>query len=526
MKFLMLFSLLSAVFTNPILHSDYSDPDAICVDGEYWMVSSSFNCIPGLQILHSTNLVDWEIINAGIPRSLSPEDVFASPRHGCGVWAPAIRHFNGKFWIFWGDPDYGVFQIHADHPAGEWSKPVHVWKGRGIIDPCPLVDDDGRIYLVHAWAGSRAGFKSVLAVCELDSECTRFVGEQILVFDGKKTDDDTIEGPKFYKRDGWYYIFAPSGGVKEGWQVVLRSKNIYGPYEYKRVLHQGSTAIHGPHQGAWVEDAAGDSWFLHFEDRGAYGRVVHLQPMKWLRDGWCTMGKDINGDGVGEPVSKWRMPAAFPDKTYPRSVSALSVGTDFTHEYIPYNWQWHSNPADDWALLCPAEGYLRLNCIQSPARWRNLWDTPNLLLTKVVGPQMQFDAELVFRPSYEGDRAGLVLMGLDYFTLEFVKQSGKVCLRRVNCIDAESGAGEFVCDEVELVADDNALKESSFYTVRVRLNVRKGGICSFSYSLGSGPYVRFGQDFKMREGKWIGAKVGFFALAQIRKNDSGSLEVR
>ena len=117
----MLFSLLFTGFVNPILHSDYSDPDAICVDGEYWMVSSSFNCIPGLQILHSADLVNWEIVNAGIPRSLSPADVFDTPRHGCGVWAPAIRYFNGKYWIFWGDPDYGVFQIHADHPAGKWS---------------------------------------------------------------------------------------------------------------------------------------------------------------------------------------------------------------------------------------------------------------------------------------------------------------------------------------------------------------------------------------------------------------------
>ena len=131
-------------FTNPVLCSDYSDPDLICVDGEYWMVSSSFNCIPGLQILHSTNLLDWEIVNAGLPDGLEPSDIFSKPVHGGGVWAPSIRHFNGKFWIFWGDPDHGVLQINADHPAGKWSEPHRIWEGKGIIDTCPLLDDDGR----------------------------------------------------------------------------------------------------------------------------------------------------------------------------------------------------------------------------------------------------------------------------------------------------------------------------------------------------------------------------------------------
>lgn len=507
-------------FTNPVLHSDYSDPDLICVDGEYWMVSSSFNCVPGLQILHSTNLLDWEIVGAGLPRGLTPFGVFRKSVHGGGVWAPSIRHFNGRFWIFWGDPDHGVFQINALHPAGEWTEPHQVWKGKGIIDTCPLLDDDGRVYLVHAWAGSRAGFKSVLTVCELDAECTRITGEQVLVFDGKKSGDDTIEGPKFYKRNGWYYIFAPAGGVKEGWQVVLRSKNVYGPYEYRRVLHQGSTDIHGPHQGGWVEDAAGDSWFMHFEDRYAYGRVVHLQPMEWTADDWCTMGKDINSDGIGEPVLKYRKPAPYPERdAYPGAVPALSVKTDFSHPYIPLNWQWHANPSADWALLCPSESYIRLNCIKEKADWRNLWDTPNLLLEKIAGEEMELTVKFVFRPSYNGDRAGLVIMGQDYSTIEMAYEEGGVLLRRILCTNAEKGTEESV--SASLPIDGSG----GFYTVWLRVNVRKGGMCRFSYSLDSRKYVVLGEDFKMKEGKWIGAKAGFFATAKIRKNDGGSVDI-
>jgi len=251
-------------YTNPVLFSDYSDPDVIRVGDDYWMTASSFTCFPGLQILHSTDLVDWEIAAAALPE-MGP--AFDAPSHGNGVWAPCIRYHDGRYWIFWGDPDKGIFQINTTDPRGEWSKPHLVLEGKGMIDTSPLWDDDGRVYLVHAWAGSRAGFKSILNVCELDKDCTRVISDQVLVFDGKKTGDDTVEGPKFYKRDGWYYIFAPSGGVKEGWQLVLRSRNVYGPYEKRTVLHQGNTDIHGPHQGGWVTDVAGDDWFIHFEDR-------------------------------------------------------------------------------------------------------------------------------------------------------------------------------------------------------------------------------------------------------------------
>ena len=517
---------LAAYYVNPILHSDYSDPDVISADGEYWMTSSSFNCVPGLQILHSTNLLDWEIVGAGLP-SLSPDcddptaSSFNLPRHGDGVWAPSIRYFDGKFWIFWGDPDYGIFQIHADRPDGKWSEPVPVWKGKGMIDPCPLLDDDGRVYLVHAWAGSRAGFKSVLCVSEMDRDCTHFIGEQVMVFDGNKNGNKTVEGPKFYKRNGWYYIFAPAGGVKEGWQLVLRSRNVYGPYEYRKVLHQGDTDIHGPHQGALVEDADGKGWFLHFEDRYAYGRVVHLQPLEWLDDGWCKIGVDRNGDGIGEPVESFRAPAPYPDKpSAVKAVPALCSATDFDGVSIPLNWQWHSNPSAGWALLNPSDGCLRLNCARQPDSWHNLWGTPNLLLEKISGEKMSLHTRLVFRPSHTGDRAGVVVMGLDYSTIEFFVEGERVKLRRILCKDADKGTAEDISDAID------AGPACGFISADIMVTVSRGCICEFRYRLdGKGPYKTLGLPFKAREGKWIGAKVGFFAVSFSDGNDCSYIEV-
>ncbi|MCD8208914.1 MAG: glycoside hydrolase 43 family protein, partial [Bacteroidales bacterium] len=290
-------------YTNPIIHADYSDPDVCRVGKDFYMTSSSFNCMPGLQILHSTDLVHWEIIGAAL-EDYPVEGWNDKVQHGNGIWAPAIRHHNGEFYIYCGDPDRGIFMVKTSDPRGHWDAPVWVVKAKGYIDPCPLWDDDGNAYLSHGCAGSRAGIKSVLFVAPMSPDGTELLASTRIVYDGHKT-QPTIEGTKFYKRNGWYYIFAPAGGVSTGWQTVLRSRNPYGPYEEKVVMAQGNSPVNGPHQGAWIDTPAGEDWFIHFQDKGPYGRITHLQPMTWVED-WPVIGIDEDGDGVGEPVMKYR----------------------------------------------------------------------------------------------------------------------------------------------------------------------------------------------------------------------------
>lgn len=508
-------------YTNPILHSDYSDPDAICVDGEFWMTSSSFNCVPGLQVLHSKDLINWEIVSAALPGG--PEsywpDASDRVRHGDGVYAPSIRYHDGMFYIFWGDPDYGIYQVHTTDPAGVWSDPVLVLEGKGFIDTCPLWDDDGKVYLVHGWAGSRFGFNSMLSVCEMNEDCTAVKGEQILVFDGNKNGNGTVEGPKFYKRDGWYYIFAPAGGVKDGWQLVLRSRNIYGPYEHRVVMNQGSTDIHGPHQGAWITDAEGDDWFLHFEDRYAYGRVVHLQPLKWNADGWCIIGEDKNGDGIGEPVLSYRKPK-MKSSTPSVCTDAMETRTLFKGTSIPLNWQWQAQPRMDWCMMNPADGCIRLHCVKKGDGWKSLWDTPNMLLEKIAGQTMSLTAKLVFRPAYEGDRCGLAVMGENYSSLDLCYIGREVRVVRHECQGASAGKPEAETASVALPGNG-----SRFYTVYLKLTVREGCICDFFYSTDGKTFAPLGESFKASAGKWIGAKAGFYAIADIKRNSGGSVEV-
>jgi len=304
----------NGTYKNPVIDADYSDPDAVRVGDDYYMISSSFNHAPGLPILHSKDLVNWSLIGHGLKTQL-PVEHFSKVQHGGGVWAPSIRYHNNEFYIYYPDPDFGIYLTKAKNITGPWTEPVMIEAGKGLIDPCPLWDNDGKVYLVHAYAGSRAGLKSIIVVKELNAAGTKVISDAVMVYDGHEL-DATIEGPKFYKRNSYYYIFAPAGGVSTGWQTILRSKNVYGPYERKVVLDQGSTTINGPHQGAWVDTKTGEHWFLHFQDKDAYGRVVHLQPMKWIND-WPVIGEDKDGDGKGEPVMLYKKPNVgknIPDK--------------------------------------------------------------------------------------------------------------------------------------------------------------------------------------------------------------------
>lgn len=513
-------------YQNPVLYADYSDPDVCRVGNDFYMTSSSFNCLPGLQILHSNDLVNWRIIGAAIPYRLTPVSTPERPEHGNRVWAPAIRHHNGEFYIFWGDPDQGVFMTKARDPQGPWTEPVLVKAGQGIIDPCPLWDDDGQVYLVHAYAGSRAQLKSVIAICQLNEEATQAVTPSRIVFDGHEA-HPTCEGPKFYKKGGYYYIFHPAGGVPTGWQVVLRSKNVYGPYECKTVLAQGNTSVNGPHQGAWVDTPTGEDWFLHFQDVGAYGRLVHLQPMKW-KDGWPVIGTDPDGDGCGEPVLSHRKPDV--GRTYP--VCTPQESDEFDGYTLSPQWQWHANINEKWAYYAGNHGFVRLYSYPVVPQYRNLWDVANLLLQKTPAPSFTATMKLTFSPTkqYKGERTGLVVMGMDYAALALENTASGLTLSQVVCHGADKGQPEQVNASV-------GLKESTVYLrVKFGCDGRKiaqseGGhdllvTCDFSYSTDGRTFSPLGTTFQAREGKWIGTKVGTFCTRPaIKANDGGWADV-
>lgn len=493
-------------YRNPVLMADYSDPDVCRVGDDFYMTSSSFNCVPALQILHSRDLVNWEIIGAASPGHVPQYQDVHEPLYGKGVWAPSIRWHDGRFYIFYGDPDKGIVRLTAERIEGPWEERL-VMPAVGYIDPCPLWDDDGRVWLVHALAGSRAGLKSVLLLAELDSTASQVISPSRIIFDGHET-QPTCEGPKLYKRDSLYYIFHPAGGVRTGWQTVLRSEHVDGPYEEKIVLHQGKTQVNGPHQGAWVTAPDGSDWFLHFQDRGAYGRVVHLQPMTW-HDGWPVMGSN------GDPVQEYRKPVQG------QSVSAPATSDEFNAAALGWQWQWMAQPEAKWWFCDQRNGWLRLFSVAQPQpTWDNnnphYWHTmqPNLLMQKFPAENFTVSARVRLCPDarYKGEQGGLVLSGEEFHTLALVNTDNGCCL----------------------MADDKnvtVLEPWQWVWLRVQVWWEKQDVhCRFDWSRDGKHYAQAGKTFILRQQKnaWIGSKVGIFCTrpySENKRNDGGWLDI-
>ena len=481
-------------YRNPVLFADYSDPDAIRVGEDYWLTSSSFNHVPGLPILHSRDLVNWTLVNHALPQ-LVPIDHFAQPRHGQGVWAPTIRHHAGRFWIFYPDPDFGIYLVTADDPRGVWSAPVMVKPGKGLIDPCPFWDDDGTAYLIHGWAKSRSGIKNRLTLHRLSADNRAVIDAGDIVIDGDQMEGwHTIEGPKLYKHRGYYYVFAPAGGVRDGYQAVFRARDLRGPYENRIVLAQGRTEINGPHQGAWVDTPGGEDWFLHFQEMPACGRVVHLQPMRWHND-WPVMGHAQDTTGPVTTHGKPHVPAA--------RLAAPATSDEFDQPTLARQWQWQANPQPTWWSLTSVPRTLRLACVpQAPDA--TLWQAGHLLMQKFPAPAFEATARLRLSPRNNGDAAGLVVFGHDYAWLGLRRESARLHLVLRRCDAAHECGVERKIFSIDFAGE----------TVELRVSVSAGGRCKFAWRTGDGAFATVGPTFQAKSSYWVGAKVGLFASAQ------------
>ncbi len=495
-------------YQNPVLHADYSDPDAIRVGDTYYKTSSSFVNTPGLPLLTSKDLVNWELIGHALP-NLVPAARFATVRHGEGVWAPCLRYHDGKFWIFYPDPDLGIFVMTAQRFEGPWSAPALLLPGKGIIDPTPLWDDDGKAYLLHGWAKSRAGFNNVLTLRSMAPDASRLLDTQgRTLIDGNQLPGyTTLEGPKFYKANGYYYVFAPAGGVEHGWQAVFRARSLDGPYEVRTVLDQGATAVNGPHQGAWVRAQDGSDWFLHFQDKRAYGRVVHLQPMRWSDD-WPIIGQNGPRADTGQPVLTHAKPVAGAPRKAPPS------SDEFDGPSLGVQWQWNANHDTRWFSLSAQAGKLRLYTQAAPES-DDLRAAPAILAQKLPAPAFVLDTHITLNGSADGARAGLIVNGMAYAWLGLRRTAGVTDLVHTTC--APAGAR---CREVSSVVLPSA--PASLY---LRLHMADGARARFFYSTDNLSFTPVGQPFGVSKGRWVGAQVGLFSVADAVPAPGPSLDV-
>ena len=239
-------------YRNPVLNADFSDPDVIRVGSKYYMVASDFHFL-GMQVLESEDMVNWRYISQ-IYRRFDEPGWDSNQHYAGGSWAPAIRYHDGLFYVYFCTPEEGLYMSTAKDPHGPWA-PLHLVKRiEKWEDPCPFWDEDGQAYLGRSKHGA-----GPIIVHRMSADGRQLLDDGVTVYEGP-----VAEGTKFLKRNGYYYLIIPEGGVGTGWQTVLRSKNIYGPYERRIVLEQGSTSINGPHQGALVDTPDGNWWFYHF----------------------------------------------------------------------------------------------------------------------------------------------------------------------------------------------------------------------------------------------------------------------
>ena len=500
-------------YANPVLDADWPDPDVTRVGERYVLVASSFNRSPGLPVLVSDDLVHWSIASHALDR-IHPVEHFELPRHGQGVWAPSIRFHDGLLRIYYPDPDRGIFVVTAPGPEGPWSEPVAVLEGLGLIDPCPLFDGE-HVYLVHGWAASRSGRSNELTVVELDASGTRPIGIPRTVIDGDEVPGcTTLEGPKFYRRGEHYYVFAPAGGVATGWQMAFRSTSPWGPYESRIVLEQGETAVNGPHQGGWVTANDGSDWFVHFQDTGAFGRVVHLQPMTW-HDDWPVMGEPREGL-PGQPVTgmNWSSGRATAEsasrdhhRSAPPAAGVPARSDDFAGTSLSPQWHWQANPRPgqvtlrgDRTLVLP----LRSNDSG------NIRTLPQVLSQQLPQSPTTVTTSLHLDSGAEGARAGLTVLGTEYAWIGLTVSGGRV---HVTGGVGPSHRGDRAFVEMAPVASD--------LPVELRLRSSSDARVDFAWRQGGGEWTEAMMPFRARQGTWIGAEIGLFSAAPYGAVDTG-----
>lgn len=429
----------NGTFTNPLFYDEFSDPDIIRVGDDYYLAGTTMHAVPGLVILHSRDLVNWENISYCFDRFDFDDDAFSLKNgkeiYGNGIWAPCIRYANGQFYIFSNVNGKGLQCYTSKDIHGPWQH--HNMKGR-IYDLGVLFDDDGKIYAIH-------GYGKVLCT-ELKPDMSGPVEgtERVIIPDGSAVG----EGHHMYKINGIYYLvstdYRPNGRT-----ICSRSKSIWGPYEQftmtadetfgyhaapqtqwkGRIVDDGypfkigpenidATACTNIHQGGIVQTQKGDWYALLMMDFHSVGRTVTLAPVTW-KDGWPVLGLEGN---LGRAPRTWTKPD-IPGTENIKPHAPYNRSEDFNGKTLGRVWQWNHNPDDTkWALKA---GRLRINA--QPAK-QLMW-ARNTLTQRVIGPRSTMTVELYTKGMKDGDVAGLGNINIPCSWIGVVKDGKALTLR-------------------------------------------------------------------------------------------------
>jgi len=495
----------NGTYKNPILNGDYSDPDVIRVNDDFYMISSTFHMSPGVIILHSNDLVNWTIIGHAFADLSQFNDEYGPEKMGeysHGVWAPAIRYHDGKFWVYVFDPSFGLFMTTATNPAGPWEPATLVMKAVNHDDCCPFWDDDGQMYLTGAryppWVDDQPRTYDILL--------------WKLSYDGKSVlDSGTIihrghgsEATKILKINGWYYIFYcehQDGEFKnDRMQMAMRSKNLYGPYEHHRLIQQRKEEDRTPGQGGLVDAKDGSWWFIHQQGNSNYlGRQAVLEPVTWI-DGWPIIGKVMH-DGVGSMVWEYEKPLQGYPVAHPQSTD------EFSSLSLMPQWEWNHAPRNTKWSLTERNGFLRLHA--SMPSHHGFWGASNTLAQRCMGTESAYATTLLnVEGMADGQEAGLCIMGGNVWMLQVYQENGNRILR------TKAGGKQ---EDFMIVANQDIGQE-----IWMRVLTNGDNFC-FQYSLNGITFLEIGSSFKPYFLNWRAVQVGLFSFNE--KENAGYIDV-
>jgi beta-xylosidase len=485
-------------FVNPILPADFSDLDVTQVGPDYIAISSTLHVAPGMVVLQSRDLVNWRIVGHAVPdvSALGPEFRWdRMNRYGRGVWAGAIRHHAGKFWVYFGDPDAGLFVTTATDPAGPWSPLACVYKTPGYDDPCPFWDDDGQGYLVTShFATDPANGKSYnIHLLKLTPDGTSVIAASDRIIHQSRGS----EANKLYKFKGTYYHYysevKPEGRVA----MMNRASSLDGPWETRQLNHVNKAVDKEPNQGGFVQAPSGDWWFLTHHGSGDWeGRTMSLLPVTW-KDGWPIIGEP-GPDGIGNMVWKAKKPIQGP-------LIPPQTNDEFAAQALAPQWEWNHAPRDDKWSLSEREGFLRLHAFK-PLRPGDLLRAGNTLSQRVYRTLAnEVVVKLDLSGMADGQEAGLCHFARTY---AMIGASQKGATRTL------------VYKEGSTRTEGPALESPTLY---LKSTWNLDGLSQFSYSIDGAAFTPFGKPYQLTWGSYRGDRVGIYSFND--SGDAGHLDV-
>ncbi len=433
-------------FTNPPLYADYPDPDIIRVTNDFYMVSTTFVDTPGINVLHSTDLVNWEIVSHAATNldGGNRYNMIGGTAYRGGFWASSIRYYNGTFYVV-ANPTFANSRIYyTTNIAGPWQC---YQLNQVTYDPGLLIDTDGKGYIV---AGH--GPESVFV---LNANFSQIVAVSNNVVNA------TGEGSHVVKRGNYYYVFTAFPGTWPYQLLCSRATNIFGPYETNHVC---LTELTGGHQGGIVDMPDGSDYGFVMKDSGAVGRMTYISPIFWT-NGWPAWGT-INNPG--------RVPGAATKPIQGMPLMQPATSDEFTNSVLGLQWQWNHNPDNIRWSLTARPGWLRL--MPTPAG--NFWVARNTLTQKGQGPWSRGEVKLDLSHLQPGDICGFGTLGLT---------NGQIA---VNC---DGSGNKYLSMNVVVPADNtgtNVLQTSYGWVpvsgtnlyLRVELDFRSSlATCSYSF---------------------------------------------